>query len=150
MEAERIIKPSFAVIGLEGSTRDGRDIVKQLWENANARFAEIEALALRGADGGLMGIWGAMSDFSRSYKPWDNGFSEGLYLAGIEADADAEPPEGFTKWILPGFEYVRADGSFADGLEYLDSRGLHMIAAAQDFTDPKTGKNYILFPIRRL
>lgn len=37
-----------------------------------------------------------MSDFSRSFHPWED-FSKGLYLAGVECSDDAEAPDG---WII--------------------------------------------------
>lgn len=47
-----------------------------------------------------------MSDFSHAFSPWENGFSQGLYLAGIECPDDAEAPDGWTKWVVPGYEYI--------------------------------------------
>ncbi len=79
----KITKESFTVIGKEGSTNDGEGFIGRLWDDANAHFSEVAHLAERDGDGNLCGIWGAMSDFSRSFKPWEN-FSEGLYLAGVE------------------------------------------------------------------
>lgn len=40
------------------------------------------------SDGNLVGIWGAMSDFTHSFRPWED-FSKGLYLAGVECTEDA-------------------------------------------------------------
>lgn len=37
-------------------------------------------------NGNICGIWGVMSDFSRSFQPWENGFAKGLYLAGAAHD----------------------------------------------------------------
>lgn len=56
--------------------------------------------------GNLAGIWGVMSDFSRSFQPWEDHFSKGLYLAGVECADDAQAPEGWTKWKAPGYEYL--------------------------------------------
>ena len=63
-------------------------------------------LAKKDENGNLVGIWGAMSHLSRSLKPWEDNFSKGLYLAGFECDDDAEAPKGWTKWIIPGYEYL--------------------------------------------
>ena len=89
---ELIRKSSFVVIGREGSTADGEGFIQKLWAQANAHFNEIEPLAKRDEQGNLAGIWGAMSDFSRSFQPWDD-FSRGLYLAGAECVDGAEAPE---------------------------------------------------------
>ena len=151
---ERWIKPAFAVIGMEGATTDGPGFVSALWEKANGRFGEVAHLAKTTPDGTLCGIWGAMTDMSRSFRPWENNFSCGLYLAGVEVRDDAQPPEGWTRWDVPGFEYVRAENDAPDifprTLEALAREGLSFAGAVHDFTDPATGTGYMLFPIRRL
>ena len=154
MTVERVVKEAFAVIGLEGSTEEGAGFVQRLWAEANGRFTEVEPLALRDENGCLLGVWGAMTDPSRSFLPWTDGFTRGLYLAGVECATDAQPPVGWVKWIVPGFAYLRAerenDATFAEMIGYMQENGLSLAGAAQDFTCPATGKNFILFPIRRL
>lgn len=154
MEITKVIKPSFSVIGKEGSTKDGEGFISRLWEDANGHFAEVAHLAKKGASGNLAGIWGVMSDFSRSFRPWENGFSEGLYLAGIECAEDAEPPEGWTKWTVPGYEYIcmenTEDNIFAKALAFLREQGFSLAGAVHDFTCPQTGKGYLFFPVRKL
>ena len=154
MKFETYTKQSFAVVGKEGSTEDGAGFVQRLWADANAHFAEVAALAKKDENGNLTGIWGAMTDFSRTFQPWEEDFSKGLYLAGVECDADAEPPEGWTKWTVPGFEYLRVecerDTVFAETLSYLQENGIPLAGAVQDFTCPRTGKNYMCFPVKRL
>lgn len=151
---ERIIKPAFAVIGIEGSTEDGPGFIAALWDEANSRFGEVAHLAKTNPDGTLCGIWGAMTDMSRSFQPWEDDFSRGLYLAGVEVRDDAQPPRGWTRWDIPGFEYVRVENNVPDvfprTLESLAQKGLSLAGAVHDFTDPATGTGYMLFPIRRL
>ena len=151
---ERIIKPSFSVIGIEGSTTDGPDFIPALWKSANSRFGEVAALAKTTPDGSLCGIWGAMSDMSRSFQPWENNFTCGLYLAGVEVRDDAQPPEGWTRWDIPGFEYIRVENNTPDvfprTLQAIAEEGLTLIGAVHDFTNPATGTGYMLFPIRQL
>lgn len=81
MKIEKCRKESFAVIGKEGSTLDGQGFIQKLWENANTHFNEVQPLAKKDEAGQLLGIWGAMSDLSRSFRPWEDNFSKGLYLA---------------------------------------------------------------------
>lgn len=148
-----IVKESFAVIGMEGSTADGAGFVPRLWEKANGRFSEVEALAARDDSGHLLGIWGAMSDPERRFLPWEKDFTQGLYLAGVECRPDAQPPEGWVKWQVPGFEYLRipvGDNAFKEGLQAVADAGYTLAGAVQDFTDPNTGMSYMLFPIRKL
>ena len=151
---EHIIKPAFAVIGLEGSTEDGPGFIPALWEQANSRFGEVAHLAKTNPDGSLCGIWGAMSDFSRSFRPWEDDFTRGLYLAGVEVVDNAQPPEGWVRWDIPGYEYIRVENNTPDifprTLQALAEQGLSLAGAVHDFTDPSTGKAYMLFPIRAL
>lgn len=153
MKIEKCVKKSFAVIGKEGSTSDGEGFIKRLWDNANSHFEEIRHLAKVDENGNLVGIWGAMSDFSRSFNPWEN-FSKGLYLAGVECNDDADAPDGWTKWIIPGYEYIYVEcengDTFSQTIEYLKDNSIALAGAVHDFTCPQTGKNYMFFPIRKL
>lgn len=152
MKIETVSKDAFVVIGKEGSTRDGEGFIQRLWEDANAHFEEIADLAKRDKAGNLAGVWGAMTDFSRSFQPWDD-YSRGLYLAGAECRDDAEAPAGWVKWVLPAFDYLRAEceneNTFRDMIEYMRENGISLAGAVQDYTCPLTGKNYMLFPIRK-
>ncbi len=153
MNIERCEKKSFVVIGKEGSTLDGAGFVQKLWDNANSHFTEVQHLAKKDENGNLVGIWGAMSDFSRSFDPWEN-FEKGLYLAGVECNDNAEAPDGWTKWVIPGYEYVYAecenDDTFSNTIKYLKDNNIPLAGAVHDFTCPQTGKNYMFFPIRKL
>lgn len=154
MDMEKRMKPSFSVIGKEGSTLDGPGFIRRSWEEANAHFSEIQHLAKRDENGDLAGIWGVMSDLSRSFRPWQKDFSEGLYLAGIECADDACPPEGWTKWTVPAYEYlcaeVRSESTFSDVLDYMDANGIALAGAVHEFTCPRSGKGYLFFPVRKI
>lgn len=149
----KLIKEKFVVIGKEGSTLDGEGFIQKLWDDANGHFHEIAHLAKRDAAGQLVGIWGAMSDLSRSFRPWEDGFSKGLYLAGVECDDTAEAPDGWTKWVIPGYEYLvveNRNGAFEETLEQMKEEGITLVGAIHDHTDPATGKGYLYFPIRTI
>ena len=153
MKIETCEKTSFTVIGKEGSTSDGEGFIQALWQDANAHFDQIADLAKRDEAGNLVGVWGAMSDLSRSFQPWED-FSRGLYLAGAECVDGAEAPEGWVKWVVPGYEYLYAecDGgdTLSEVLAYMKENGIPLAGAVHDFCCPQTGKNYMFFPIRRL
>ena len=153
MKINKCVKESFVVIGKEGSTSDGEIFVQKLWEDANLHFEEVKHLAKKDENGNIVGIWGAMSDFSRSFNPWEN-FNKGLYLAGVECVEYAEAPSGWTKWIIPGYEYIYVecenDDTFPKTVEYMKDNNIPLVGAVHDFTCPETGKNYMFFPIRRL
>lgn len=153
MKINKCVKKSFVVIGKEGSTSDGEIFVQELWDNANLHFEEVRHLAKKDENGNIVGIWGAMSDFSRSFKPWEN-FNKGLYLAGVECEDDAEAPGGWTKWRIPGYEYIYVecenDDTFPKTIECMKDNNIPLVGAVHDFTCPQTGKNYMYFPIRKL
>ena len=153
MNIGKVTKDSFTVIGKEGSTLDGEGFIRKLWQDANGHFEQIAGLAKRDEQGNLVGVWGAMSDMSRSFRPWDD-FNRGLYLAGAECRDDAEAPEGWVKWVIPAYEFLvvehENDRTFTEMLEYMRENELSLAGAVHDFTDPKTGKNYMYFPIRKL
>ncbi len=153
LKTEIVVRGSFAVIGKEGSTAEGDGFIRRLWEEANAHFEEIAPLAKRDENGVLAGIWGAMSDLTRSFRPWED-FRVGLYLAGAECPEDAEAPEGWVKWVVPAYEYLRVENegndTFAETLKLLKERNLSLAGAVHEFTCPLTGKDYLFFPIRRI
>lgn len=153
MKFEKCKKEAFTVIGKEGSTSDGEGFIQKLWEDANSHFNEIQNMAKKDENGNIVGIWGAMSDFSRSFKPWED-FSKGLYLAGAECEDNAEAPEGWTKWVIPAYEYIfvecESDSTFPDTIQYLKDNNMTLAGAVHDFTCIQTGKNYMFFPIEKL
>ena len=95
-----------------------------------------------------------MTDFSRTFLPWEDCFSKGLYLAGVECNDDADAPDGWTRWIIPGFEYLYVecdhDTVFPETIAYLQEHSMTLAGAVHDFTCPQTGTNYMYSPIRRL
>lgn len=154
MKIEKCIKEAFVVIGKEGSTLDGKNFIQKLWEDANSHFGEIQHLAKKDEYGNIVGIWGAMSDFTHSFKPWEDNFSKGLYLAGVECDDNAEAPEGWTKWVVPSYEFIFAecedDNTFVQVINYISQNDMTLVGAVHDFTCPETGKNFMFFPIRNI
>nr|MBP3599092.1 effector binding domain-containing protein [Eubacterium sp.] len=154
MKIEKCIKESFVVIGKEGSTLDGSDFIQKLWEDANSHFNEVQHLAKKDEQGNIAGIWGAMSDFTHSFKPWEDNFSKGLYLAGVECDDKSEAPEGWTKWIIPGYEYLYVEceneNIFSQVINYMKESDMTLVGAVHDFTCPQTGKSYLFFPIETI
>ena len=154
MNIQTVRKESFSVMGREGSTKLGPGFIQKLWQEANTRFDEVQAFAKRDEKGNLLGIWGTMTDFSRQFQPWENDFSEGLYLAGIECAEDATAPEGWTKWTIPGFEYLvlkcEENCGFPEMIRYLNENNMALAGAVHDFTNPATGEPYMYFPIAKL
>ncbi len=154
MKMNKCVKESFVVIGKEGATEDGDGFIRKLWEDANSHFQEVAHLAKKNDDGNLIGIWGAMSDLSHSFLPWEEDFTKGLYLAGVECTENAKAPEGWTKWVIPGYEYIVVENEngniFPEVIRYLQENDIPLVGAVHDFTCPWTGKGYMFFPIRKL
>lgn len=154
MEIQTCIKETFSVIGKEGCTSDGKDFIQRLWNDANAHFIEVAELAKKDEKGNLLGIWGAMSDLSHSFKPWEDNFTKGLYLAGVEVLDEAEAPQGWVKWTVPAYEYIyiKTEGpdSFMNVIKYLNDNKINLVGAVHDFNCPESGQAYMFFPIRRL
>lgn len=144
-------KDAFCVIGKPGSTNDGPGFIQRLWQEANQHFPEIAHLGKRNEQGNLLGVWGVMTNFAMEFLPWEDNFSKGLYMAGLEVETDAAAPAGWKKWIVPGFEYwkVKVEGpdTFQQTIAYLQEKNQSLVAAVQDFTDPADGQNYMLFPV---
>lgn len=154
MEIQKQVKPSFSVIGRQGSTQEGDGFIGKLWQEANENFSQVAPLAKKDSSGVFSGFWGAMSDLSGNFQPWEDNFSKGLYLAGVEAEEDAQAPEGWTKWTLPASEYLvvknQGNDTFIKMIAYLQEQNLSLAGAVYDFNDPQTGQGYQYFPIRRL
>lgn len=154
MKIEKIKKESFTVIGKEGSTLDGEGFIVQLWNDFSDNFKEVEHLAKKDEDGNLLGFWGLMSDFSRSFKPWDKSFTQGYYLVGVECDDEMVAPVGWSKWVVPSYEYLRIltdqENALFKVLDYLNFSNIKLAGAIHDFTCPKTGKDYMFVPIKEL
>ncbi len=149
----RVIKKTFVVIGKVGSTLDGEGFIQILWDDANDHFREVAHLAKTDVNGSIVGIWGAMSDLSLLFKPWEDGFSKGLYLAGVECVDNADAPEGWTKWIIPSYEYIVVENHnavFEDTIGRMKEEGISLVGAVHDYIDPVTGKGYMYFPIREV
>lgn len=153
MELKTRKKEAFTVIGKLGSTKDGEGFIQNLWQEANSRFDEVSRLAKRDDSGNFSGFWGLMSDEGMNFRPWEDNFSRGLYLAGVETEDTAQAPEGWVKWTSPAYEYLVAEAgpqAFSQTLESMKEQGMELAGAVYDFTDPETGKSYQYFPIRRL
>ena len=92
-----------------------------------------------------------MSDFTYSFKPWEENYTKGVYLAGVECDDDAAAPEGWTKWNIPGYEYlyVECDGYdiFSEMIQYMVKISLHLEGEYLIFRCLKTVKILRFFPL---
>ena len=56
MEIKIIDLPMITVIGKEGLCTTEKNIVQQLWQEANSHFNEVAALGVKNSDGTYVGI----------------------------------------------------------------------------------------------
>lgn len=158
MDYEKITLSSFCVLGHETSSADGEGFVKKAWQLSDDGFSTVAPLAKKERDGTIKGVWGLMSDFSRSFKPWENNFKEGLYLAGVEVDSDVVVPSGWTKWTTPARTYIVIKvnpenyvSSFNHMVYFrLAYEGYKLVGAVFDYTDLTTQQNYLYFPVEEI
>ena len=71
----------------------------------------------------------------------------------MECIDNAEAPDGWTKWIIPSYEYIVAEnhrGVFEKIIGQMNKEGISLVGAVHDYTDPATGKGYLYFPIREV
>jgi predicted transcriptional regulator YdeE len=147
--------PEITVIGKEGLCTKEKNVVRDLWAQANSGFGDVADLGMKNADGSYTGFWGAMSDETMSFMPWTDDFTRGLYLAGIEVYQDAAVPAGWVRWVLPARKYLVTEvdpDSYQETFRYVISRlipelGMKLAGAVCDFTEPSTGRNKLFFPV---
>lgn len=152
---EKITLPEIAVIGKAGLCTMDNNIVSDLWAQATAGFDEIAPVGMKEADGSFAGFWGVMSDVSMAFRPWEDGYTRGMYLAGIEVYKDTPVPEGWEKWVMPARTYLVADVTgetygavFSEVInEVIPSMNLQLSGAVCDYTKPATGQNKLFFPV---
>ena len=155
---EMIDLPGIAIIGKEGLCTKEKNIVQDLWRQANSNFSDIADLGMKNADGSFVGLWGAMSDETLSFLPWTDDFSRGLYLAGIEVYEDTPVPDGWVKWVIPARKYLMTDVTqeiygkmFKEVINsVIPVLGMKLAGAVCDFTEPLTGHNKLFFPVEYL
>ena len=145
----------IAIIGKEGLCTKEKNVVQDLWQQANSNFSDIADLGMKNADGSFVGFWGAMSDETLSFLPWTDDFSRGLYLAGVEVYEDTEVPDGWVKWVIPARKYLVTkitpesyEETFRNVINSLIPKlGMKLAGAVCDFTEPTTGQNKLYFPV---
>ena len=155
MNYENIDLPQIAIIGKEGLCTKEKNAVQDLWQQANSNFSEIAELGMKNADGSYVGYWGAMSDEKRSFLPWTEDFSRGLYLAGLEVHEDTPVPAGWVKWVMPARKYLVTEvtpDSYGEIFRsvmnsLIPELGMKLAGAVCDFTEPATGQNKLFFPV---
>lgn len=150
-----VVLPEIAIIGKQGLCTKNNNIVQELWNQTNAHFAEVAHLGMKEKNGSYVGFWGAMSDETMSFLPWTDNFSCGYYLAGIEVYKDTIVPDGWMKWTMPARTYLKVLIDSSQYMQIFDNvikvilpkMNMELCGAVCDYTEPATGKNYLLFPV---
>ena len=55
--------------------------------------------------------------------------------------------------MIPGYEYLvveNYDGAFGATIKQMNEKGIALVGAVHDYTDPATGTGYLYFPIRKV
>ena len=148
-----LFKDSFSVIGKagQGPANNPHEWITPLWDDANSHYTEVSELAVKG-EGGAPSIWGVMNDVTGSNKRWDD--DSGMYMAGCETDANAVPPAGWTKWVVPAQTYIvvetTMDAAYGEAFaEVTNDPNISIIAAVHE-RYPQPGNPNIVelwFPI---
>jgi len=159
MDVKLVVKKSFSVIGKEGQglAAESGLWLPPLWQAANENFNEINGLAKLDENGQLVGIWGAMSDVNHKFERWSE---SGKYLAGCEVVDEAIAPNGWTKWIVPSYQYALVKctqdtyGEVFNYIlqEYLPQNDFQVVGAVHEYYAPNgvQGDLYLYFPIHKL
>lgn len=155
MEVKFAKKSAFTVIGKLGSTMDGGNFIEKLWKDANIEFNEISKSVKRDNKGIVIGVWGVMSSMDKSFKPWEENYSKGLYLAGFEVVDNAVAPLNWTRIRVPEFNYayVKVENNYSEVFryvigEFLPNNKLSLAGAVQEYYCPEENMQlYLFFPI---
>lgn len=155
MEVKYAKKKSFSVIGKLGSTDEGGNFIGRVWAEANQGMSKIMKYAIKDDKGLPEGIWGLMSSMDKSFSPWEDNYSKGLYLAGVEVEDTAVAPLGWTRWKVPEFNYayVKVDNNYNEVFKYvigefLPNNKLKLVGAVQEYYNVRENMQlYLFFPV---
>lgn len=143
----------FCVIGLVGEASAGS---RTLWLQMNKRGKELMPMARRDDDGEIMGSWGLTTVDTLSFRLPTNDEPHLLYMAGLEVEDTAHPPKGFTKWIVPGSDYIYAvvenkkRETINALLYYAEQHKLQITGYPQEFMPPNAnGTMYLFVPVQK-
>lgn len=70
----------------------------------------------------------------------------------MECIDNAEAPDGWTKWIIPSYEYIVVEnhkGAFEETIRKMNEHGISLVGAVHDYTEPTTGKGLSVLSHKR-
>lgn len=148
----------FCVIGLVVEAGKANNA---LWTRMNKQGGELMPLARRDDDGDIMGAWGLTTEDTLSFRLPKKDDPHLLYMAGLEVEDTAHPPKGFTKWIVPGSDYIYAlvekskQETLNALLQYAEAKDIEIIGYPQEFMPPMAngtpsahGTMYLFLPVK--
>ncbi len=145
----------FAVIGLVKTDSGLYDTNAALWQELNQRGGEIRSLARLDEDGEPMGAWGLLNNDRLSFRLTKDPKAKILYMAGLEVEDTARAPKGFTKWIVPGGDYLYAPveesklSTLGRILAYAKDNDWEPNGYPYDFMPPGSREMYVFFPVQK-
>lgn len=147
----------FCVIGLVAEA----DKTNGIWTKMNKLGGELMPMARRDEDGDIMGAWGLTTEDTLSFKLSQKDNPRLLYMAGLEVEDTAHPPKGFTKWIVPGSDYIYGvvqnskKETLNALLQYAEAHELEITGYPQEFMPPMAngqpsaqGTMYLFLPVK--
>src|SRR5574344_703251 len=157
MKFRLIHKSAFQVIGKEGSTDEGEGFIKKLYLDLEKHFTDIEPFVKK-VKGKVEGQYGLMSDFAYKFKPWEENFTKGLYLAGpvLSSKGLDHDIKGFKVWSVKEQDYFEVELEKDDNYQEVFNHFVYyqipfemktLSGAAFDYYSFSKQKQYILFPV---
>jgi len=139
MDFEKVKKESFAVIGKEGPV-SGNDYEEELWDMVRDGFMEVWPLNKGGAQ--------------QSTNMWSLHSADGkLFLAGIEVEDDSVAPEGWTKWVVPAYEYIQVKnqiGAEESAKTWLSGNNLELVGPVLRVSNLMDMTDTLCFPVKKI
>lgn len=152
IEVQECTFEPFCVIGLVTETGNGSN---GLWTKMNQMGKQLMPLAKRDDDGDIMGAWGLTTEDDLSFRLSEKEEPRLLYMAGLEVKDTARAPKGFTKWVVPGSDYIYGviENSRKETLnallQYAEAKDIEITGYPQEFMPPNSnGTMYLFLPVK--
>ena len=96
-----------------------------------------------------------MSNLGRTFAPWEDNFTKGLYLAGAECKNDAEAPKGWTKWVIPSYEYLYVESNGLDTFPKMNeltlvTQQMNLPQECKSLAEDRSSRSSLYSPIKHI
>ncbi|HPJ86040.1 MAG TPA: AraC family transcriptional regulator, partial [Bacillota bacterium] len=76
-----------------------------------------------------------------------------LFLAGIEVEDDSVAPEGWTKWVVPAYEYIQVKnqiGAEESAKTWLSGNNLELVGPVLRVSNLMDMTDTLCFPVKKI